>query len=170
MKKILFVYFIVFSAHSQTSLHNLLKSLDGVAEINISKTNRIKFFLGKDELSEFNSNKVIEIYKESDAKPEVCMVPISISSRFNVYVEIPLFLFMERKNLVTSNTYGSYIIFDKQTNALYRIESDMACGSVYKKNRKILVTNSYFGALMENVFILDNSLKNIKIANGNIVN
>ncbi|OCB71187.1 hypothetical protein B0A79_22600 [Flavobacterium piscis] len=170
MKKILFFYFIVFCAHSQTPLHNLLKSINGVAEINISKTNRIKFLLGKDELSEFNSNKVIELYKSSDTKAEVCMVPISISSKFHVYVEIPLFLFMEKKNLLTSNTYGSYIIFDKQTSTLYRIESDMACGSVYKKNRKILVTNSYFGALMESVFILDNNLKNIKIANGNIAN
>lgn len=150
------------SAHSQTSLHNLLKSLDGVAEINISKTNRIKFLLGKDELSEFRSNKVIELYKESDAKPEFCIVPISISNEFNVYVEIPMFLFMEKKNLLTSNTYGSYIIFDKGTGTLYRIESDMACGSVYKKNRKILVTNSYFGALMDSVFILDNNLQNVK--------
>ncbi len=162
MKKILFFYFIVLSAHSQTSLHNLLKSQPGVAEINISKTNRIKFLLGKDELSIFNSNKVIELYKDPGTKPELCMVPISISSKFHVYVEIPLFLLVEKKNLLTSNTYGSYIIFDKEKSKLYRIESDMACGSVYKKNRKILVTNSYFGALMESVFILDNNLQNVK--------
>ena len=170
MKKILFFYFIVLSANSQTSMHNLLKSLNGVSETNISKPNRLKFYLGQDELSKLNSNKVIELYKNSSTKPEICMIPINISPEFHVYVEIPTFVFEEKKNVVTFSIFGSYLIFDKKRNVLYRIDSDVACGSVYKKNRKILVINSSFRDLMESVFILDNNLKNIKIANGNIAN
>lgn len=39
----------------------------------------------------------------------------------------------------------------------------MACGSVYKKNRNILFTNSYFGALMDPVFIVDKNFNDLKI-------
>lgn len=170
MKKILFFYFIVLSANSQTSMHNLLKSLNGVSEINISKTNRIKFYLGQDELNKFSSNKVIELYNNSSIKPEISMVPINISAEFNVYVEIPTFIFEGKKNLVTFSIFGSYLIFDKKQNMLYRIDSDVACGSVYKKNRKNLIIKSSFRDLMDSVFILDNNLKNIKIANGTIPN
>lgn len=162
MKNVLFFYFMVLSVNSQTSFHTLLKSLNGVSEINISKANRTKFYLGKDELSKFDSNKVIELYKDSIIKPQVYIVPISISTEFNVYVEIPISVFDEKKNIITTNTYGSYLIFDKKVKALYRIESDMACGSAYKKNKKILVTNSYFGALMDTVFIVDKNFNNIK--------
>lgn len=158
------------SANAQTSLHNLLKSLNGVSEINISKSNRMKFLLGQDELSKFNSNKVIELYKDSDTKPEICMVTINKSADFQVYVEVPIAILTEKKNMVTFNVYGSYLIFDKKANILYRIESDMACGSVYKRNRKILVANSYFGALMDNVFILDNNLQNVKTSTKNVTN
>lgn len=163
MKYILFFYFIVLSANSQTPFHTLLKSLNGYSEINISKSNRTKFYLGKDELSKFNSTKVIELYKDSNMKPQIYIVPISISTEFNVFVEIPVSVFGEKKNITTFNVYGSYLILDKKVNVLYRIESDMACGSVYKKSKKVLVTNSSFGTLMDNVFIVDKNFNNLKM-------
>jgi hypothetical protein len=163
MKKILFFFFIVFSASSQTSLHNLLKLSNSVSETNISKSNRVKFYLGKDDLIKFNTDKVIELYKDLSLQPEIYIVPISISAEFNVYVEIPFDVIGEKIYIITSSVYGSYLLFDKKVNILYRIESDMACGSVYKKNKKVLVTNSYFGALMDNIFIVDKNFNNLKM-------
>jgi hypothetical protein len=163
MKKILFFFFIAFSANAQTALHNIVKSCNYYSETDISKSNRIKYYIGKDELTKFNAGKVIELYKDLSIVPEFYIVPINISAEFNVYVEIPFDVIGEKKNIITSSVYGCYLLFDKKVKILYRIESDMACGSVYKKNRKILVTNSYFGALMDNIFIVDKNFNNLKI-------
>lgn len=122
----------------------------------------VKYYIGKDELTKFNTGKVIEFYKDLSKVPEFYIVPISISTEFNVYVEVPFSVLDEKVNIVTYNTYGSYLIFNKKTNILYHVESDMACGSVYKKSKKKLVTNSYFGALMDHVFIVDKNFNNIK--------
>lgn len=163
MKKIIFLFFIAFSANAQTPFHTLLKSLNGYSEINISKSNRIKYYIGKDELTKFNTGKVIELYNDLSIVPEFYIVPINISAEFNVYVEIPFDVIGEKKNIMTPAIYGSYLLFDKKVNILYRIESDMACGSVYKKSKKILVTNSSFNTLMDPVFIVDKNFKILKI-------
>ncbi|AYN04426.1 MULTISPECIES: hypothetical protein [unclassified Flavobacterium] len=163
MKGILFFFFIAFSANAQTALHNIVKSCNYYSETDISKSNRIKYYIGKDELTKFNATKVIELYKDLSIVPEFYIVPINISAEFNVYVEIPFDVIGEKKNIMTPAIYGSYLLFDKKVNILYRIESDMACGSVYKKSKKILVTNSSFNTLMDPVFIVDKNFNNLKI-------
>ncbi|OHT45001.1 hypothetical protein [Flavobacterium tructae] len=161
--KLLFFYFIVvLSSYSQTSFHGILKSLNGVSETNISESNRASFYLGKDSFDKFTSNKILDLYKDSSTKAEYCIIPISISSEFNIYVQIPSFILKEKKNLVTTNVYGSYLIFDKKDSKLYRIDCESSCGSVYKKNKNVLITNSSFNMLMPSVFILDKDLKNLK--------
>lgn len=168
--KLLFFYFIVLSTYSQTTFHSVVKSLKGVSETNISESNRTPFYLGKDDLSKFSSNKVLDLYKDSDTKSEKYIVPISISGAFNVYVEIPSFILKEKVNMVTSNVYGAYLIFDKKEGKLYRIDSESSCGSVYKKNKKVLVTNSSFNELWPTVFVLDKNLNGVKMPNTNNLN
>lgn len=163
MKKILFFYLIVISAYSQNNLHDLIKSCKNTNEVNISKSNRIKFYLGKDELKKLNSNKVIELYRDLSIQPEGYIVPIKVSNEFNVYVEIPVTIFEEKKDIVTYNVFGSYLIFDRIANILYRIDSESACGTTYKKNKKVLVIDSYFGALKNDVFILDKNLHAVEM-------
>ena len=163
MKKILFFYLIVISAYSQNNLHDLIKSCKNTNEVNISKSNRIKFYLGKDELKKLNSNKVIELYRDLGKQPEGYILPIKVSNEFNVYVEIPVAIFEEKKDIVTYNVFGSYLIFDRIANILYRIDSESACGTTYKKNKKVLVIDSYFGALKNDVIIIDKNLHAVEM-------
>ncbi len=163
--KLLFFYFIVLSSYSQTSFHEIVKSLKGVSETNISESNRIPFYLGKDDFSKFKSNKVLYLYKDSNTKTEKCIVPISISGDFNVYVEMAAYHLKEKVNMVTSNVYGGYLIFDKKEDKLYRIDSESSCGSVYKKSKNVLVTNSSFNELWPAVFVLDKNLNGVKMPN-----
>jgi len=158
MKKIVFFYFIFTSAYSQTPLHNIVKSGREVSEVNISKSNRVKFLLGSNECSVFKSNKLIELYKDLSIEPEICLVPINVSDDINVYVKIPILLFKEEKNAIIFNVFNSYFLFDKKTNAFYQINSDFACGSIYKKNKKKLIINSSFAKLTSDVFTLDQNL------------
>lgn len=169
MKKIIFFYFVVVSVYSQTPLHDKLKSCKEISEVDISKYKRTTFFLGKDNLDVFSSDKLIELYKDLNIKPEICLVPISVSNEFNVYVEIPVTIFEEKKDIVTYNVFGSYLIFDRIANILYRIDSESACGTTYKKNKKVLVIDSYFGALKNDVIILDKNLNIVGIYNENVL-
>lgn len=164
MKKILFFYFVIVSSYSQTPLHDLLKSCKGVSEINTSKSNITKIFLDKDDIiNGFNSNKIIKLYKDSNAKPEIYITPINSSIEFNVYVEIPLVIFEEEKKSTIFNVFGSYLIFNKKTNTLYRIDSQTVCGSVYHKKKNTLVIYRSFNELLPTVFILDKNLNRVKI-------
>ena len=158
MKKILFFYFIVLSAYSQTPLHDIVKSCKEVLEVNISKSNRVNFLLGSNDYSVFKSIKLVELYKDLSIEPEICLVPINVSDDMNVYVKIPILLFKEEKNAIIFNVFNSYLIFDKKTNAFYQINSDFACGSIYKKNKKQLIINSSFNKLTSDVFKLDQYL------------
>ncbi|PIF30738.1 hypothetical protein CLU81_1185 [Flavobacterium sp. 9] len=168
--KILFFYFIVLSTYSQTTFHSVVKSLNEVSETNISASNRTPFYLGKDDFSKFSSNKVLDLYKDSSTKSEKCIVPISISGDFNIYVEMASFLLKEKVNMATFNVYGGYLIFDKKEGKLYRIDSESSCGSVYKKNKKVLVTYSNFNELLPTVFILDKNLNGVKMPSPNNLN
>lgn len=170
MKKILFFYFLILSVYSQTPLHDLLKSCKGVSEIKISSFNRTKLFLGKDDLSSFNSNKIIELYKDLNAKPETYIIPINMSDEFNVYVEIPLIVLDGKKNTAIFNVFGSYLIFNKKTNILYRIDSESSCGSVYNKNKNTLVVYSNFKELLPSIYILDKNLNSVIIPSTNNLN
>ncbi len=114
MKKNLFFYFVFMSAYSQTPLHDIVKFSNEVSEVNISKSNRVKFLLGNNDFSLFKSNKLVELYKDLNIKPEICLVPINISDDMNVYVKIPILLFEEEKNAVILNVINSYVIFDKK--------------------------------------------------------
>ena len=158
VKKILFFYFIVLSAYSQTPLHDIVKSCKEVLEVNISKSNRVNFLLGSNDYSVFKSIKLVELYKDLSIEPEICLVPINVSDDMNVYVKIPILLFKEEKNAIIFNVFNSYLIFDKKTNAFYQINSDFACGSIYKKNKKQLIINSSFNKLTSDVFKLDQYL------------
>ncbi|MNK88943.1 hypothetical protein D3C87_1089340 [compost metagenome] len=158
MKKILFFYFVFTSAYSQTPLHDILKSCKEVSEVNISKSNRVSFLLGSNDYNVFQSNKLIELYKYLDIEPEICMVPIHVSDNMNVYVKIPILLFQEEKNAIIFNVFNSYVIFDKKKNSFYQINSDFACGSIYKKSKKKLIINSSFAKLTSDVFKLDQNL------------
>jgi len=158
MKKILFFYFVFMSAYSQTPLHDIVKFSNEVSEVNISKSNRVKFLLGNNDFSVFKSNKLVELYKDLNIKPEICLVPINISDDMNVYVKIPILLFEEEKNAVIFNVFNSYVIFDKKKNSFYQINSDFACGSIYKKSKKKLIINSSFAKLTSDVFKLDQNL------------
>ena len=138
-------------------------SCQNTTEVSISKSNRVKLFLGKGELNIFNYNKIVEVYKDLNTKPEIYIIPISTSDNFNIYVEIPLSIMEEKRYVMTANVFGSYLIFDKKINKLYRIDSETACGSVYKKNKKVLVIKSYFGELKNNVFVLDKNLNSVEM-------
>ncbi|WP_433831140.1 hypothetical protein [Flavobacterium anhuiense] len=151
--------FIASFTYSQSALHNLLQSLREVSEVNISKSNRGNFFLGSDDITVFKSNKVVELYKDLSVEPEICLVPINISNDLNVYVKIPILFFKEEKNSIIFNVFNSYIIFDKNRNVFYQINSEFACGSIYKKNKKTLVINSSFAKLTQNTFELDKNLE-----------
>jgi len=158
MKKFLFFYFVFTSVYSQTHLHDIVKSCKEVLEVNISKSNRVKFLLGSNDCSVFKSNKLVELYKDLSIEPEICLVPINVSDDMNVYVKIPILLFKEEKNAIIFNVFNSYLIFDKKTNVFYQINSDFACGSIYKKNKKHLIINSSFNKLTSDVFNVDQYL------------
>lgn len=158
MKKILSFYFVFTSVYSQTHLHDIVKSCKEVLEVNISKSNRVKFLLGSNDSNVFKSNKLIELYKDMSIEPEICLVPIDVSDDMNVYVKIPILLFKEEKNAIIFNVFNSYLIFDKKVNAFYQINSDFSCGSIYKKNKKQLIINSSFNKLTSDVFKLDQYL------------
>ncbi|WP_343586123.1 hypothetical protein [Flavobacterium sp.] len=163
MKKIFFFYFIILSSsYSQTQIHDFLKSLNGISESNISKSNRIPFYLGKDELSKFALDKVIELYNDSQIKSEYVIIPISRSNDYIVYVQIPNEIFGEKKNTTIFNVFDSFLIYDKRTEELYQIKSEMVCGSVSKKNKKTIITYSSYEKLLPNVLRLDNNLKTLK--------
>lgn len=164
MKKIIVFYLFTFSVYSQNDLHdlhNLLKSCKNTSEINISKSNKTKFVIGQNELNSTNSNEVIEVYNDIIAKSEFYIIPINITNEYNIYVKIPVTINEEKCNALIPNAFDFYLIYNKKSDTIYRINCKGACGTVYKKSKNKLVVSSYFDELVNDIFELDKSLKDL---------